>query len=60
MEPLPHTHLRYAAWSVDLQQNGTGLSILIDGFRDDDDAQAFLKYLLPIDGDLPDALTVLH
>jgi|10_taG_2_1085330.scaffolds.fasta_scaffold569889_1 hypothetical protein len=58
MEPLPHTHLRYAAWSVDLPPHGTGLSILIDGFRDGDDAQAFLQFLLPPEA-LPD-FTVLH
>ena len=58
MEPLPHTHLRFAAWSVDLPPHGTGLSILIDGFRDDEDAQAFLQFLLPAEAS-PD-FTVLH
>ena len=56
MEPLPHTDLRVAAWSVDLPPHGTGLSILIDGFRSDEDAQAFLQFLLPA---IPD-FTVLH
>ena len=38
--------------------HGTGLSIMIDGFRDDDDARAFLQFLLPDDASA--ALTERH
>ena len=58
MEPLPLTHLRYAAWAFEAPPRGTGLTILIDGFEDPEDAQAFLRTLLPVDQG--DPFTVRH